>query len=102
MVKRVTKPELPPAVRPRTEFVDQASHSKKVIENADYFTAVLFSPGSTVRVERTTMNEIREAAMKVRDLNPSNKRDVMLYAVSGVHSTLVSTYDRDGNWKDVR
>lgn len=100
MVKRVTEPEHPTPARPRTEYIDRLSHEKNVMTAPDYYTAFLFRVGKYDNLP--TLESARDHALTLRNMvSPAdNPRDVMIYAVKGVHQTLVTSLTAKGTWKD--
>ena len=104
MVHKVTKPVTVPPVPRGSQFSDRVTHEQRVIAEADYFTAVLWAPlGRTVKSpELKSLKEARDYAMKLRDANLDNPRDVLIYAVKQPHDhqALVCSLDAKRNWKE--
>lgn len=98
----VVHPEAPPSARPRTEYVDLASHEKKIAESADYFTVFLYGVGKYDRV--VGLEDAKDLAVRLRaSVDPKdNPRDAMVYAVKGQHQVLVTSLGANGRWKDVK
>ena len=65
------------------------AHEQQVLDNAKYFTVVVFrGRGVYDRVERPTREDAR---LQAKEMSLTTSRGVMVYAVDGPHQALIET-----------
>lgn len=89
-----------PATKRKDEIKARVKYELDVIESAEYFTVVQFAPrGGTRKEEARSLLEAKSRAEEMMS-GSTNRRDVMVYAVSRGHQALVRQLDHKGNWKE--
>lgn len=74
------------------DFKTHEEHDKWVIENAEYFTAIVSSFRRRIRAEADTLDEVRHFAKKYHEKDSTPH--ILIYAVCGVYSAYVETLSK--------